>query len=67
MTANSNGPQRLALTASEAAKAIGIGKRLLWSMTNRGDIPHARIGRRVIYPIAALEAWLDAQATGGAE
>ena len=55
----------LALRPKEAARALGIGERLLWSMTNRGEIPIVRIGRRVVYPVAALEAWLAAQAKGG--
>jgi hypothetical protein len=42
-----------------AAKAIGVSPRTLWSITQRGDIPHARIGTAVIYPTAALLAWLE--------
>ncbi|MCH8805196.1 MAG: helix-turn-helix domain-containing protein [Planctomycetes bacterium] len=49
---------RLALRPKEAAKAIGISERLLWSLTNAGEIPHVRIGRAVVYPIPALEEWL---------
>ncbi len=66
MSLNSNEPQRLTLNATEAARAIGISRRLLWSMKNRGDVPHVRLGRRIVYPIAALEAWLAAKAKGGA-
>jgi excisionase family DNA binding protein len=60
-------PLRLALRPREAAKALGIGERLLWSLTSRGLLPHARVGRRVVYPIPALEAWLAARAKGGTE
>ena len=41
----------LALRPKEAARALGIGERLLWSKTNSGEIPHVRIGRAVVYPI----------------
>ncbi len=57
--------QPLALRAEEAAKALGIGKTTLWSMTNRGEIPVVRIGRRVLYPIAALQEYLARRAKGG--
>ncbi len=56
---------RLGLNAAEAARALGIGKRKLWEWTNRGLIPHVRIGRRVVYPVAAVEAWLAQQAAKG--
>ena len=52
----------LALRAAAAAKALGIGENLLWSLTNRGEVPHARIGRRIVYPIDELKAWLSKQA-----
>ncbi len=58
---------RLALRPREAAQALGIGTRLLWSMTNRGVIPCVRLGRVVIYPVDALRQWLSEQAGKGAE
>lgn len=51
---------RLALRAKDAAMALGIGARLLWSMTNRNEIPHIRMGKAVLYPVDALRAWLTA-------
>ena len=57
-------PPRLALRPKEAAKALGIGVRLLWSLTNQNQIPHARLGKAVLYPVAGLEAWLADQANG---
>ena len=55
-------PLRLALRPKEAAKALGIGERLLWSMTNRGQIPHARAGKAILYPVDELQRWLSEQA-----
>ena len=54
----------LALRPKEAAKALHIGVRLLWSLTNRNEIPHVRLGRRIVYPICSLEAWLAEKARG---
>jgi excisionase family DNA binding protein len=55
-------PPRLALRPKDAAKALGVGQRLLWSMTNRGEIPHERMGRAVVYPVDELRRWLSEQA-----
>ena len=59
---NTGTTARLALRPREAARALGIGERLLWSMTNRGEIPHLRLGRAIVYPVAELERWLAKQA-----
>lgn len=52
----------LALRPREAAKAIGISQRLLWQLTQNGCVPHVRVGRAVLYPVAQLQNWLAAQA-----
>jgi excisionase family DNA binding protein len=49
---------RLALGAREAARAIGVSARTLWTLTKRREIPHVRVGARVVYRVEALEAWL---------
>lgn len=51
----------LGLRPREAAKALGIGERLLWSKTNAGEIPHLRIGRVIIYPVDLLRDWMAEQ------
>lgn len=56
---------RLALRPRDAARALGIGERKLWEMTNRGEIPCVRIGRCVTYPVDLLREWLTGQAEGG--
>jgi excisionase family DNA binding protein len=57
---------RLALRPAEAAKALGISPRTLWSLTRDGHIPCVRLGggkrHIVLYPVAALQTWLDSQA-----
>lgn len=50
----------LALRPRDAARALGISERCLWSLTQRGEVPHVKIGGRlVLYPRAALIDWLD--------
>lgn len=55
----------LALRPKNAAKALDIGERLLWSKTNCGEIPHVRIGRALVYPVDLLREYLAQQAKGG--
>jgi len=50
---------RLLLTPKEAAAALGISPRLLWSKTKIGEIPCLRIGKAVRYSPTALQAWID--------
>lgn len=59
---NSMNTPCLALRPKEAAKALGIGERLLWSLTNRGEVPHVRLGRAVVYPVDLLRKFLEGQA-----
>ncbi len=64
---NESNSVSLGLRPREAAKALGIGERLLWSKTNSGEIPHLRIGRAVIYPVGMLRDWMAEQAAKSAK
>ncbi|MCL2647109.1 MAG: helix-turn-helix domain-containing protein [Phycisphaerales bacterium] len=62
----------LAMRPREAAAALGVSERTLWTWTNEGAIPHIRRGKTIMYPVNTLTHWLDEQATaktteGGAE
>lgn len=57
----------LALRTKQAAKALGISERLLWELTNRGEIPHVKVGRATLYPVEALKQWLLAEAARNAK
>ena len=63
MTANAPSDQiqiaTLALRPRDAARALEIGERLLWSKTNDGEIPCVRIGRAGVYPVNLLREYLD--------
>jgi excisionase family DNA binding protein len=54
---------RLAVGAVEAARLLGVSERHLWSMTKCGQIPHAKCGRRILYPVKLLEQWLEREGT----
>ncbi len=53
---------RLLLSAREAARALSVSERTLWSLTApRGPIPSIRLMSRVLYPINRLREFIDAQ------
>ncbi len=52
---------RLSLRLREAAKALGVSERTLWTWTQQGTIPHVRRGKTILYPTAALTHWLQEQ------
>jgi len=56
-------PPRLLLDRGEAAAALHISPRTLWTLTQAGQVPHLRIGRQVRYSIAALERWVAERST----
>ena len=54
----------LALRPRDAAKALGVSTRTLWTWTQAGTIPHVKQGRAVLYPRASLEKWLAERVKG---
>ncbi|MCZ6708554.1 MAG: helix-turn-helix domain-containing protein [Chloroflexi bacterium] len=46
------------LTVQETADALGISLNSAYEGIRRGDIPHLRIGRRIVVPMEALERLL---------
>ena len=51
---------RLALSVAEAAAAVGVSERHLRSVLH--EIPHCRLGGRVVIPVQAFADWLGKQA-----
>ena len=51
---------RLALTVAEAAAAVGVSERHLRSMLP--EIPHTRLGGRVVVPVEPFRDWLKDRA-----
>lgn len=56
-------PPTLLLTARDAAKALAISEKTLWTLTTpRGPIPAIRVGERSLrYSVTALAKWIDSQ------
>ena len=58
---------RLLLSARDAARALSISPRTLYSRTQDGTLPCVRLGGRRLYDPRALTAWIERQQAGGAE
>ena len=52
----------LALRPRDAAKALGISERTLWTLTRRGQVPSVKLNRATLYPVESLKQWLRAKA-----
>jgi excisionase family DNA binding protein len=37
------------MTEGEFARAVGVSRVTLWRMRQRGQLPHYKLGRRVLY------------------
>ena len=46
------------LTAHELAEILGVNRKTMYEAASRGDIPHCRLGRRLIFERGAVLRWL---------
>ena len=60
-------PARLALSSREAATTLGVSERTLFSWTASGLLPRVKIGGRVMFRVADIEALLSRHIQGGAQ
>ncbi len=56
---SSTTPERLLVSATEAARMLSISPRTLWSLTRDGEIPCVRVRHRVLYDLADLRAYIE--------
>lgn len=55
---------KVCLSAAEVSQQTGLSISLVRKLTRGGGIPHIRVGRRVLYPVAALDEWLSTNTIG---
>ena len=60
------GSLKLLLRPVEAANALGISPRTLWTLAERGEIPRIRIGRAVAFSVESLRAFIARKEQEGA-
>ena len=51
--------KRQVVSVVEAGSLLGIGRSAAYQAVARGDIPHIRLGRRIVVPVRALERMLE--------
>ena len=49
---------RLVWTVEEAARLLGISRAHAYELVARGELPHLRLGRRLVVPKHAIELLL---------
>jgi excisionase family DNA binding protein len=49
---------RLVWTVEEAGRMLGISRAHAYELVARGELPHLRLGRRVVVPKQAIELLL---------
>jgi excisionase family DNA binding protein len=52
--------QKVARTIQETAEALGVSERFVRNKVKAGELPHARIGMRILIRDADLQEWLGA-------
>ena len=50
--------EKLAVSVTEAARLISVGKSTCYALIEQGRLPAVHIGKRVIIPVAELERWI---------
>ena len=54
------------LRAEEVAEWFDVDRKSVYNAVARGDIPHQRLGKRVLFHRNALVSWLMREAPRGA-
>lgn len=49
---------KLCLSAAEVSEMTGLSVSTIRTLTRRGEIPHIKVGRRILYPLTRIEDWL---------
>ena len=55
--------ERLVWTVEEAGRMLGISRAHAYELVARGELPHLRLGRRVVVPKHAIELLLSGAAS----
>lgn len=48
------------LKVPEAASLLGVSRDVVYAAVGRRELPHRRLGRRILFSRSALLAWLEA-------
>ena len=56
---------RLALSVQETAAAVGVSSRTIRTLIKSGDLPHFRLGARVLVEVEALRQFVEERTKKG--
>lgn len=59
--------KRSTLTTLEVSNYLGVSQDLVFKMVRQNEIPHFRIGRRILFRLGSLEQWIDEREKEGIE
>lgn len=51
--------EEIVLTASDVARLLGVDRKTVYDAAGRGEIPHRRLGKRLLFLRSAIVAWLS--------
>lgn len=49
---------KLCLSAMEVSDKTGLSLSMIRKLTSNREIPHIKVGRRILYPVYAIDDWL---------
>lgn len=49
------------LTVEEAAQLLRISRNLAYELVAQGELPHLRLGKRIVIPRDGLMSWIERQ------
>ena len=55
---------KVVLTVAETAQILGLSRNSTYQGISTGEIPHIKIGKRILIPRIALERMLEVQIQG---
>jgi excisionase family DNA binding protein len=55
--------EKLTLTVEETAKLLGLSRNSAYQGIATGEIPHIKVGKRILIPRKALEKILEGNST----
>lgn len=58
----SNPIEPFAVSATEAARLLGVSKPTVYTLLERADFPRFKVGARVLIPVDGLREWVRRQA-----
>ena len=53
--------EKIALSVSEVAEALGVSRPTVYQLIHRNDFPSFKVGSRTLIPRLALEKWANEQ------